>query len=1519
LAGVFSSILLGITLLSIGIAGGTRILSVQVDQNKQISDALIAYTDRQRAQVRDATMEITRQISAESIATRQRVREALRMRTHEAAGIARNLYETYKDRLPREDLEDLVRTTLRGYRFNDGRGYIFAVSMAGTYQMHPLYPALERTDVLTGPDTLFNTLTRDFLTVIQEHGEGYHSYQWPHPKLGTEKFFEKIAYVMKFEPFDWYLGSGEYVIDMERTEQAAAQENIRQFNIPGIEHIFATRWDGQALIGPAAGANILNLEDVNGFRFIQAAVRMAKDGGGFLKFDLPEGSLLGSGPHLTYVRGLPNWQWYVGASISLDTLDAELTTIRHTVAATVNETILQTVVLMLVAATIASVLIWRGQAMLQSNMAVFADFFRDASRNAKPIDLSRVSFSEFATLAESANDMIDALGRTQATLLEAQQSFELTVKGSGDAVWLYDVALGEAWMSRRCTEMLGFDHEEMPNTFDYHLSRIHPDDRERVRQAFDAHIHGDVPLDTEYRLLTKQGRYIWVRSHGGALRDASGKAIRIGGSTADITDRREAQERLWRNNQLLESVLENSPALIYAKDREGRYTFVNREWETRFRLHRESVIGRTDMDLFREENARQCREADLTVMSTNQPLEQEFVVRQDPGDDNPETVFLSLKVPLLGPKGQAEGVCGIATDITERKRMEHELSARVEELAHARRMALETMFDLSEERKRADTLREHAEAANRSKSAFLAAMSHEIRTPMNGVVGMIDLLRETPLTVDQQAMMNTVRESAFSLVQIINDILDHSKIEAGHMSLESIPISIRDTVEGVVDALLVNADKKQVRLSLFLDPAIPPRVLSDQLRLRQILFNLVGNAIKFTQTTEDRLGRIHLSTTRITPPQQGTVGIAFEVRDNGIGMSEDTMARLFHPFMQADQSTTRRFGGTGLGLSICQTLTDMMGGSIDADSTEGQGSTFTVRLTLPVVADAEPEEPDLSGLTIGCLTGDTDDGEILRRYCEARGAEVTCLTAPADAILAADTLDVLLVTDAWGRSAQKTTIAKARDLAPQTRFVALTTDRSSPRGLLQPDTVAVEINPIRRSTVLRAVAVAAGRASPDMQDAVSQIGHGAPRAPTVGAARAAGHLILVAEDNIINQDVIRRQVNLLGYACEVANDGLDALRMIQASRYAMLLTDCHMPRMDGFELTNAIRDQERTGDGTERLPIVAITANALQGEANRCLAAGMDDYLAKPLEMSKLRTTLAKWMPADAKGGTTVPQPVGTDDTGASAVPSSADNLPAGTGNPTINPDALAAMFGDDTATIRDVLNDFITPAWEIVAELRTAVTKKQVQATAQAAHKLRSAARAIGATDLADLCQSLETAAKDGGMAQVMALMPSLDPTFAAVEAHIDRLRAAEDDAEDDSGAPVSNTGSSSPSESPGTTSPVIDDTALKTLFGSDTQAIREVLIDFLPPSRTIVEEVTSAMAAGTSIEVTRATHKLKSSARTVGAETLASLSETMEDAGKRNDWETLNTLFPQLRAAFSAVECHIRHTQRPDDGPGG
>ncbi len=514
-----------------------------------------------------------------------------------------------------------------------------------------------------------------------------------------------------------------------------------------------------------------------------------------------------------------------------------------------------------------------------------------------------------------------------------------------------------------------------------------------------------------------------------------------------------------------------------------------------------------------------------------------------------------------------------------------------------------------------------AEAANHAKSSFLAMMSHEIRTPMNGVIGMIDLLQETYLTADQLAMLATARESAKSLLVVINDILDFSKIEAGKLDVESVPTNFRHILDGVSATLRPVADAKAIGFQIRVDPAIPEWVLGDPIRIRQILFNLAGNAIKFTP----KGGEVEV----IAAAHNERLSIA--VRDTGIGMTPMEVGRLFKAFSQADISTTRRFGGTGLGLSIAKRLSELMGGNIAVESEPKSGSIFT--LSLPLVACSAPLESE--NLSVG----------------------QPCWNSPLASTL---------------------------------------------------------------------------------EDALNQ-----------------GRLVLVAEDNPTNRNILSRQLSRLGLMAEIANDGQQALDAWRKRRHSLVLTDCHMPEMDGYDLARAIRAEEKQ-QPLPRTAVIAVTASVMKEELDLCRACGMDATLTKPIEPNELHSILAKYLPTWPCAAQVLERESASSESEEGVL---------------YDPKALVPLVGDDATVIAEVLTDFLASSQDIIHEINESMQRGDAQACGKAGHKLKSSARSVGAVRLADLSFELEKAGRDDHLASTQALGKQVASLFEETRQSIDRF----------------------------------------------------------------------------------------------------------------------------------------------------
>ncbi len=806
-----------------------------------------------------------------------------------------------------------------------------------------------------------------------------------------------------------------------------------------------------------------------------------------------------------------------------------------------------------------------------------------------------------------------------------------------------------------------------------------------------------------------------------------------------------AQQVLHASETTFRGLMESAPDAIVVVNQAGSIELVNAQAERMFGYGRDELLDHPIEVLMPKRFAtghmalRGKFHSAPVVRNMGGALEL-FGTRKD-GTEFPAEISLS---PLETANGRR--VISAIRDVTVHKQEQ----ARLKELN-------ETLTSLNQE---LVVAKEAAMAANSAKSEFLASMSHEIRTPMNGIIGMVDVLTQSSLMGPQVEMVGLIRESADSLLTIIDDILDFSKIEAGRLDVESLPISISDVVDKTCGLLNRLAERNGATLTVFVDPSIPASVLGDAVRLRQVLTNLTNNAIKFSSGLQ-RPGVISVRAVRVNPDHDRVV-VEFRVTDNGIGIDAATLAKLFTSFTQADASTTRRYGGTGLGLAISKQLSTLMGGDITVKTHPDHGSTFTVQIPFlpapPPIAAVEPPS-EIAGLDCLVIGEHAGLGNDLATYLTADTAAVTHvpdLTAACQWSQARPPGLAVWVVDAGNAaSASRELLAAIKARADlDLRAVLVVVGRGQRRNpRVQADgIVMIDGNALSRRSLAKAVAIAAGRASPEPVIDPDQRSAIKVTPPTRAVAIARRQLILVAEDNEINQKVLRQQLAQLGYAADFATNGRAALQRWSSGDYALLLTDLHMPEMDGYDLTLAVRAQE---SGRSPMPIIALTANALQGEAERCRAVGMDEYLSKPATLAELAAALERWLST----------PVAPSSVTAT--------LPATANSPVTAPAAvqvrvLAALVGSDPQVIAELLREFQASAAQLGAALLEAGAAGRAAEAARIAHKLKSSARSVGALELGELCAAVETAGTAGEAATLQALLPRFSAALAAVNDYL-------------------------------------------------------------------------------------------------------------------------------------------------------
>ncbi|MDX1428799.1 MAG: response regulator, partial [Rhodothermales bacterium] len=804
---------------------------------------------------------------------------------------------------------------------------------------------------------------------------------------------------------------------------------------------------------------------------------------------------------------------------------------------------------------------------------------------------------------------------------------------------------------------------------------------------------------------------------------------------ADISELKQAEEAARRSQELLATVLDHLPAPVYLRDLEGRFTLVNGAYEQVYNVTRDGVLGKTLNDIYPREFAELAKTQDREVIETREVHEYEIKVDQP----DREHTFAVVRFPIADSAGELLGVCGVEHDITVRKLAEAQL-----------RMA-----------------KEEAEAANEAKSAFLATMSHEIRTPMNGVIGMTSLLLNTELSSEQREYTEIIRSSSDDLLTIINDILDFSKIEAGKMEIERQPFDLRDCLETALDLFTSKASEKKIDLAYMVEEDVPSAIKGDVTRLRQILANLLSNAVKFTQEGEVVLS---VSAKAIGTPNPDSTypdyELRFAVSDTGIGIPPDRMDRLFQSFSQVDASTSRRYGGTGLGLVISKRLCEMMGGTMWVESEVGKGTTFyfTIRgqgALAPSRAYLHAVEPKLEGKRMLIVDDHPTNRVILTVQSREWGMLPTPLASPIEALeclARGERFDIAILDMQMAEIDGAALAKKIRERWGPTELplVMLTSIGELQSDAEQSDFEAFLTKPIKPSQLYNVlVSIFAdqpvpARLPPERHEKLfdAEMGNRLPLR------------ILLAEDNVTNQKLALRILEQLGYRADIAANGLEVLEALERQSYDVILMDMQMPEMDGLEATRMIRQKILPGTGPR---IIAMTANAMPGDRELCLQAGMNDYVSKPIRVNELVDALYRCEPKHAATKTAG----GSNPEGELETPMATDEV-----LDRKKLDELREVVGGQEYLV-ELIDAFLDEAPQLLADLRQGLAGKNTETLTRAAHSLKSNSADFGAKDFNGLCKDLESMGRSGSLDKAAPLVARAEAEFEKVKAALQRARA--------------------------------------------------------------------------------------------------------------------------------------------------
>jgi len=962
--------------------------------------------------------------------------------------------------------------------------------------------------------------------------------------------------------------------------------------------------------------------------------------------------------------------------------------------------------------------------------------------------------------------------RAEAGLMKSRQSLAEAQRIARLGNWEWNIVANELRWSDEIYRIFGLDSEEFSVTYEFFLGIVHPDDRELVDRSVNEALHGRKPYLIDHRIVMSDSTIRIVHEAGEVFFDQYGKPVRMVGTIQDITEHKIAEERITRAYQqqgilkeILQMSLENIPfAEVLDRTLEK---ILSIEW---LPIKRRGAIFLSDgetLDLkshrgFSREIIASCASvpygrcicglaAEKGSLQFAASLDERHVIRYE--GIMPHGHYC---VPIKSGK-KILGVINLYVDEghhRDRKQEEFleavaDTMAGIIERIRAEEALLQAKLNAEGTNKRLEKAVEcaskmaiEAEAANNAKGQFLANMSHEVRTPMNGVIGLSALMLDTALDPEQREYATMIRSSAEALMTIINDILDFSKVEAGRLEMEVTDFDLETMIEETCDILAMQTQKKELDLTYFIEPDVPSLLKGDQGRLRQIITNLVGNAIKFTQN-----GAVSLKV-RLEQKMSGWALVRFEIKDNGIGIPAEKMNTLFEAFSQVDSSTTRRYGGTGLGLAISKRLAEMMGGEVGVESEYGKGSVFWFTAVFGLQDGAEAHAPGkqagLSGLRVLVADGSAPNRDILERVlsqwgceCDAASDGTTALSMLKDAAAGGRRYDVVILDkEIPGLDGERTVTEIKSSPGLAGIKIVMMTPLSNQGYITRLKGVGISCyitKPIKKRQLLNCLMKGP---TGEMID---------ENFPTQTASRretgSFNGTVLLAEDNLTNQKVALAMLKKLGLRADTASNGLEALSALGSRRYDLVFMDCQMPEMDGYETTRRIREPGSPVLNGE-IPIIAMTANAMQGDREVCLKAGMNDYISKPINPGLLASVIEKWLRKTNRP------------------PQAAPARPEADRDIFDKEGYVGRLAGDEELAI-EILKSFLDDIPSQIERLRSAMEKADTESVRRIAHTIKGAAGNTGATAMEEIAKRIEEAAEAGDMGAASLKIPEIEGGF--------------------------------------------------------------------------------------------------------------------------------------------------------------